>query len=401
MQKWWVAFATVATFSWCGCQERNSEPDAEVAADTLRTEDATAEAPDADPDAADPDGDGTVPDADGFEGGADVPDGDDVADAEGGDDADPAVPPPCCGVGDACPAGLVCEHSFSDGSGACVSPPVAGRCWSPTDCAADEFCAGPSGCPCDAASCVLPLEPGICAPVTTLACCIADAYCGAGQVCAGATGSSLGFCMPPPPAGRCYSLDDCPWGSSLSCDGATSCPCDLEEITCLPTPGVCTEAPGNPCCETDEDCTTGRCHHGACKEDPATGCWSDRGCAAGSFCRGETICPCGTICEVPDAPGSCVALPDGCCNSVHDCGSGEVCLGADDVVPGRCLAAPGERECWSGDDCPPSTPGPDAGSDWCYYCVGASFCPCVEACPGCPIECPANSVGLCEIDGCI
>jgi hypothetical protein len=122
----------------------------------------------------------------------------------------------------------------------------------------------------------------------------------------------------------------------------------------------------------------------------------DRDCSVGEFCSGETICPCGTDCPDPDVPGTRVALPTGCCNTVTDCGNGEVCFGADDVVLGRCLPAAGSGECWTGEERGSASLGA------CWWCTGSSFCPCVEACPSCVLDCPANNTGRCQyLDPCL
>ena len=71
------------------------------------------------------------------------------------------------------------------------------------------------------------------------------------------------------------------------------------------------------CCWADGQCGRGqRCVSEFCPAglagvcvDPARlsagSCWEDSDCMAGRRCRGERICPCGSRCLLPDAPGSC------------------------------------------------------------------------------------------------
>ena len=204
-----------------------------------------------------------------------------------------------------------------------------------------------------------------------------------------------GQCVPAPVPGSCYSLRHCTGLRDFRCEGGVTCGCGEG---CGYAPGTCIADTTRLCCSEDWECGTGRCHHNACLEDAPTGCWSDRDCGPGTYCAGETICPCGTECGAgADVAGTCLPLPTGCCNVGSDCGSGELCLGAEsDVVPGRCLAAPSAGGCWTGDQCGPSSP-----PYYCNYCVGAAVCPCVEACPDCGIPCPTDTLGHCMGGDCI
>lgn len=298
--------------------------------------------------------------------------------------------PPCCGEGDSCPEGLVCEHSFFDGPGTCVPPLLANQCWGITDCGAKSTCVGVSPCACQWSSCAAPPTPGTCTIPGTYVCCDHDWQCEADEICAHLWGGYTGQCVPKPGQGQCYGLDECTPGYRLkACEGGVTCQCGAPG--CTFTLGTCVYADWSQCCSEDAECDVGRCHHDACKPDVASGCWSDRDCGPGRFCQGERVCPCLSECEVEDAPGTCADLPSGCCNTGDDCGEGETCRGAGDRVPGRCLPPPGDQGCWEQADCPPP------GYKYEYFCVGAGYCPCVAACPDCGIECPEeDTAGFCE-----
>lgn len=88
------------------------------------------------------------------------------------------------------------------------------------------------------------------------------------------------------------------------------CPTDECELTPTPT-----------CCYVDDHCT-GRglvCRgaacvrggQGTCVDAPADGeCWTNADCADGERCDGAFQCPCGALCILPDAVGSCVGRSD-------------------------------------------------------------------------------------------
>jgi len=322
-----------------------------------------------------------------------------------------AGPPACCDEATPCPDGLKCLGLNAFAPGSCLPYPAAGQCWEKDDCMAGQNCLGGVVCPCEVECAMGTSTLGTCGadPVPVGKCCANDTECGGG-LCVGVFGGQFGQCAVAPTPNGCYDLWDCPDPDAMLCEGAMACNCGQG---CNVTAGSCVDGGWNACCVSDLECDTGHCAFfgqdftGACVEEPPAGqCWHDQDCAKGQFCLGEQLCPCGMLCGVPDKLGTCKPLPKDCCNTATDCGGGMVCLGENGEIPGRCLAdsegaACTEGDCcWGKDTCPPDPPFPDFG-DWCHYCIGASFCPCVEACPDCGYQCPDNKMGSCEVNGCI
>jgi hypothetical protein len=132
-------------------------------------------------------------------------------------------------------------------------------------------------------------------------------------------------------------------------------------------PPMCTLRPRSGCCFDDSSCryrsecigeVCRRGGEGVCEPLPGPGeCWEDAHCGRGETCEGESICPCGALCIVPDRPGRCVpsdcraqdARGDGLCRlllgwrwngSNCETVTGCSCIGSD------CKALYGtEREC--------------------------------------------------------
>lgn len=209
-----------------------------------------------------------------------------------------------------------------------------------------------------------------------LACCSAAEPCAADLVCAPIPGGAVGVCQVPPGDG-CWSDGDCE--PTEACDGVTLCPCtaDCAEPD---APGACVpkELPEG-CCLTDEDCDTGTDMAWSCaRPDPAEPgrcvpapdadeCWDDGDCAAGEHCQGSSLCPCGAVCGVIEAPGVCVAVQQLLCSGACDDAS-MTCVG--DVEPpaelttiGQCRPAAEPGRCWEPTDCEGD-----------QICVGAVWC---------------------------
>ncbi len=134
---------------------------------------------------------------------------------------------------------------------------------------------------------------------------------------------------------------------------------------------------GNACCPLGT-CPNGqRCYGDTCLPTHSGGeaCYFDGECAAGARCEGATTCSCGQTGCTPET-GVC-RYPEGCCNSVDDCGSGADC------VNGRCVnLATLDGGCWSDAQC-------EAGK----VCEGANVCPCgAEGCEDSPGYCATPGV---------
>jgi hypothetical protein len=99
-------------------------------------------------------------------------------------------------------------------------------------------------------------------------------------------------------------------------------------------PGTCSLKPRKFCCFEDSQCGPGfECGgavcaasgEGRCEPVPSPGsCWDDSDCKRGQRCEGESICPCGVFCLLPDRPGECVsrcaaddAAGKGLCKMLH------------------------------------------------------------------------------------
>jgi hypothetical protein len=146
------------------------------------------------------------------------------------------------------------------------------------------------------------------------------------------------------------------------------------------------QAGGPGCCATDADCAGPDpvvliCVQGACELPAGNGsCWQDAECGAGSYCEGETICPCGALCDVADSPGKCVPVPDGCCKEDGECAA----KGLDRCLANVCVPALAAGTCWAADDC-------SAGQS----CEGSTTCPCGANCVSNPGKCADPPPPLC------
>lgn len=130
--------------------------------------------------------------------------------------------------------------------------------------------------------------------------------------------------------GTCMAPSVCPlvFIPVCGCDGRTyGNTCELSNAGIgLRSLGACPDAGAscrvNPgCCATDGDCRgsdycapidscSSGVATGVCKSRPGAGqCWRDADCPSGGgrlgVCTGERICPCGAMCIVADAPGTC------------------------------------------------------------------------------------------------
>lgn len=249
------------------------------------------------------------------------------------------IPPDCpvepaIGVLGACGETRTCEYGQECCCGNCYAEMVCrcdGERWS---CYATDSCMIP-GCP-DGIEDVEDVEdvpPLIDVPVDVPpdatfdtrppACCAKNADCGPGWACGGSGGSPTGSCKPEVPFGECWSLEDCPTGST--CLGAFVCPCDADcdapdqSGTCVPLPAAC--------CWVDTDCDAGQvCRSqggvnglpGACVDDPGgpaclgdiACCWNDGDCPDGLGCKDARACGCIALCPLcgacaPDQMGTC------------------------------------------------------------------------------------------------
>ena len=280
--------------------------------------------------------------------------------------------PPCTCTEDAqCPTGQRCVDTGA--GGACVSDYAALYCWEDADCE-QGACLAARACPCDA-NCVS--EPGICEGVFN-GCCTADEHCAAGAICAGIPG--LGSCHTPAPAGTCWRDADCAAGAT--CYGAALCPCDVD-CDMIDAPGTCVSAPPAGCCTQDADCGEanavcadvpgGDGGFGLCVMAPATGqCWDDGDCPADQTCAGSSACPCGALCGMISAPGTCQPKGDelDCCSSDAACKAGLVCAPISPLDPwGVCEQPASAGACWRDADCGPG-----------QACSGPTVCPCTADC---------------------
>ena len=117
------------------------------------------------------------------------------------------------------------------------------------------------------------------------------------------------------------------------------------------------------CCKTDNDCGTGICVNGSCKETSSSQCWNDDQCSAGYVCSAAVACECGQLCGAPDQAGVCVPEDRNCCISDADCGDSGEC------VQGVCKPRPTDfAQCWTTRDC--------VGG----ICVAPNVCPCGSDC---------------------
>jgi hypothetical protein len=174
------------------------------------------------------------------------------------------------------------DGGASDGGGAPdAGEPDAGEpdagpmigCASNEDCLPSDYCAGPD---CTSAG-VCEVRPMICPRIYLPVCgCDRRTY---GNACeaaaAGMRVAFMGECggcdLIPPSPGCCYEEADC---RDARCTNPGMCDVGMEGL-CVPYPTMAGE------------------------------CWLDDDCPSG-LCEGERICPCGALCILPDAPGTCM-----------------------------------------------------------------------------------------------
>jgi hypothetical protein len=302
------------------------------------------------------------------------------------------IVPLCCGNNAPCPDGMICAGM--DGAGVCYPPAEGDACWSDEECPEGTACVGESVCPCNAL-CVVQDEPGLCTP-TPSECCLDDDDCDEGMACYGLDqGEDFGVCKPPAPEGACWGDVDC--GEGFTCQGASFCPCGYDCMM-ADMPGTCVADPLPGCCQSDDDCDEGlHCYisplddamGGVCKEPPAWGsCWGEEDCTEYGVCQGASMCPCGAICGMLEAPGTCEPKFDGCCNDDGDCAADTICA----IPPGMLFGG-----------CSPSHEGQLCdGFPCCYmdehcgegeFCKGAEFCGCLGPWDG---YCQETVMGQCK-----
>jgi hypothetical protein len=296
----------------------------------------------------------------------------------------------CCLTDKDCENGMICVGQYpGGGAGACVPKPKEMECFTAQDCPANFFCLGGQECSCDM-NCIS--EPGDCFPMPG-DCCFLDSDCDEGYVCAESWGdSNPGVCEPAPLPGKCWNDEDC-GGPFAYCQGASTCPCNadcdapdmLGQCVCEPDSCCCPAAgcgPGMACVPVPGG--------QACKPIPEKGaCWDDSQCGPDEACVGAIPCDCwwGGEGDGCDIPGTCIALPEGCCNVDGDCQPGLVCVGQE--MGGTCQPAPEAGKCWDDEDCYET-----------QECIGMTFCPCGMLCgvgtfPG---KCSPLPGGCCYTD---
>lgn len=268
-----------------------------------------------------------------------------------------------------------------------------GQCWSDQDCTPPWICKDVEVCPCGY-SCDTADVPGVC--MLGFGCCLDDQDCGGPDMSCVPTGDEFGVCKSSKEleTGKCWTNKDCaPVGV---CEGVEVCPCNAYCDT-MDMPGNCQLPKG--CCLTDADCGEGAwtCvdigyEYGMCRHAGQLSegeCWVQDDCAPEEFCALAFIPSC--LEPMPLTAGTCVSLPEGCCESDADCGDDLVCRGLSPSLPGRCVAAPGMALCpegavccWQDSDCP-------AGQ----VCKDALVCGCIALCPMCG-DCAPDQIGICS-----
>ncbi len=143
----------------------------------------------------------------------------------------------CCDTVADCGAGEDCVDlnptADTNEPFACKPKKDPGRCWTSTECAADEVCAGATPCPCDMPALHVGCGvPGACRKKLPAGCCADAADCDAGQSCLDQTGT----CVAALEAGQCHSDKDCL--PPQACVGATFCGCG-EQCKVGTQPGRC------------------------------------------------------------------------------------------------------------------------------------------------------------------
>jgi hypothetical protein len=126
-------------------------------------------------------------------------------------------------------------------------------------------------------------------------CCTTDGDCG--------TGVCVKSACKPASNSQCWNDEQCSAG--YVCSGAVVCECG--QLCGAPDQAGACVPDDQDCCISDTDCgDTGECVQGVCKPRPPEfpQCWTTRDCVGG-VCVAPSVCPCGSDCLVPDAPGNC------------------------------------------------------------------------------------------------
>ena len=276
------------------------------------------------------------------------------------------TPPPtgaCCKSDTDCDEGTVCTLSDPEGAqGTCELAPSAGECWKDSDCGPSGECFGEMICPCGALC--FGVKTGKCI-IGGEGCCESSADCDGLAVCV-PTGDGMGACEQPPKLGECWTDADCPAG--LSCNGALTCPCDMDCSDVAP--GICTGFVDG-CCLTDAHCDDGKVcatpvgETGTCQAAAPEGeCWSNADCGKGLVCNGAQTCGCEAECK-NIAPGDCEA---------PSCPGDVLCLDAAPVCAPPLIAIP---------------------KDGCWGCGYPETCSCDDGpvmCAAMPPTCPAGTI---------
>jgi len=169
-------------------------------------------------------------------------------------------------------------------------------------------------------------------------------------------------------------------GGDADTDTDTDTDSSTGEVDCEEIPDYCC-AEGCPCGEVEEDCIFPDASWdvdediGVCKGEPPSGeCWSDDDCGAGTYCAGESVCPCSMECYA-EWTGICIGISAGCCDNQADvpCEEDQICIEMGELTD-TCHPALDYPLCWTDDDC---QNGP---------CVEETLCPCddddCESVPG-------------------
>jgi len=101
----------------------------------------------------------------------------------------------------------------------------------------------------------------------------------------------------------CATCEGAPGGTTVF--GGCACACDeaSNEYRCNLVPS---------CCNEDMQCGDESyvpCVEHVCKQPVPGGCWKDEECGMEMICAGAFVCPCGSDCDAPDVPGTCVPIP--------------------------------------------------------------------------------------------
>lgn len=121
---------------------------------------------------------------------------------------------------------------------------VEGGCWNHDECGSGRYCEGLKICPSDT-SCAIPDQPGICADRAGLGeCCTSFRGCEPGLRCvsvgqrSGCKTDFTSVCVPAvTPGTSCFADDDC--DLTQRCEGASICPCGLDDCEGPPRAGAC------------------------------------------------------------------------------------------------------------------------------------------------------------------